>query len=121
MRRSPDPARRHRAGRFLGPARYGVGVGVPTFWLIVVGVYAAMSLVSFCAYGVDKRRARLGRRRTPEATLLLIDLLGGWPGGFVGRRFWRHKTVKASYRLRFALVVIVHVALWAALARLLPL
>ncbi|WP_307720873.1 DUF1294 domain-containing protein [Pseudoduganella lutea] len=40
------------------------------------------SLATFLAYFLDKRAARAGRRRTPERTLLLFGLAGGWPGAF---------------------------------------
>lgn len=45
---------------------------------------AAVSVVSFIAYGFDKRRAVKGGRRVPEQTLHVLALLGGWPGSF----FW---------------------------------
>ena len=53
---------------------------------IVLGIYAAMSAVTFMAYGWDKRRARTGGRRVPERTLQTLALLGGWPGALLGRR-----------------------------------
>ena len=82
--------------------------------VIVLGVYAAMSAVSFCAYGIDKWKARSGRWRIPERTLLTIDALGGWPGGLIGQRVFRHKTQKGSYRNAFILVALIHGAAWSA-------
>jgi hypothetical protein len=41
-----------------------------------------VSLITFVAYALDKRAARLGRPRTPESTLHVPELLGGWPGAF---------------------------------------
>ncbi len=51
-----------------------------------------MSLVSFCAMGLDKRFARRGRRRIPEKRLFLFALLGGAAGGLAGLYLFHHKT-----------------------------
>jgi len=65
--------------------------------LLVLGVCAVMSAVTFAVYGLDKVAARAGRWRTPEATLHLLALLGGWPGAFVAQRVFRHKTRKQPF------------------------
>ena len=51
-----------------------------------------LSLVTFCVYGIDKRKAKKGAWRTPERTLLLLSLLGGAYGGFAAMQIFRHKT-----------------------------
>jgi uncharacterized membrane protein YsdA (DUF1294 family) len=61
-------------------------------------VYGAMSVVAFQAYLVDKRAAVRDRRRIPETTLHLLELLGGWPGALLAQRLIRHKNAKAGYR-----------------------
>ncbi len=76
-------------------------------------VLAAMSVVTFVAYGWDKHRARRGVRRIPEATLHTLELLGGWPGALVARALFRHKTRKLSYRLVFYAIVLAHAGLIA--------
>ena len=81
--------------------------------LAVLGWYGVLSLVSLVMYWRDKRAAGRGRRRTSEKALLTTDLLGGWPGGWVARRAFHHKTRKASYRARFYAVVFVHLVAWA--------
>lgn len=85
--------------------------------LVAVGVYAVVSVIAFAAYALDKRAARLGRPRTPEATLHSIELLGGWPGALLAQRLIRHKNAKASYQIVFWLIVAVHVAGWIVAAR----
>ncbi|MEM9703364.1 MAG: DUF1294 domain-containing protein, partial [Planctomycetota bacterium] len=67
------------------------------WWLALVE--AAFSALAFPLQGWDKWRAGRGGRRVPEAALHLIELLGGWPGALIGRRLFRHKTVKVKYRL----------------------
>jgi len=79
-------------------------------YLIVVAV---MSLVCFAAYGWDKRQATRGGRRISERTLHVLAFLGGWPGGLLGQRQFRHKTKKMEFRVLFWLVVILHIGLVA--------
>ena len=80
--------------------------------MIVAGIYAVMSGVTFLVYAIDKSKARRGSRRIPEATLHLLELLGGWPGAFAAMAIVRHKNKKASFLLVFALVVLAHLAGW---------
>ena len=67
----------------------------------ILAVYAVMSVVTFLAYGRDKRAAELGQRRTSEATLHALSLLCGWPGALVAQRMFHHKTRKTSFQLVF--------------------
>jgi uncharacterized membrane protein YsdA (DUF1294 family)/cold shock CspA family protein len=64
-------------------------------WFVVV-TYIALSIVAFIAYGMDKSSARTGKWRTPESTLHLLGLVGGWPGGMAAQRILRHKSSKHS-------------------------
>ena len=73
------------------------------------------SVVSFAAYGFDKKQACAGGRRVPEQTLHVLALLGGWPGALFGQRYFRHKTQKVSFRLLFWGTVVAHVALVVSL------
>jgi len=77
-------------------------------WLVggLVGVNALTALV----YALDKSAARRGRRRMPERTLLLLGLLGGWPGALAAQQLLRHKTSKRSFQLAFWGTVAVNVA-----------
>jgi uncharacterized membrane protein YsdA (DUF1294 family) len=71
-----------------------------------------MSVVAFQAYLVDKRAAVRDRRRIPEITLHLLELLGGWPGALLAQRLIRHKNAKLSYQAVFWVIVMIHVAGW---------
>jgi uncharacterized membrane protein YsdA (DUF1294 family) len=78
--------------------------GVDLIW---VGVYAiAISALTYWVYAWDKRRAEDGDWRVPEARLHLLDLLGGWPGGFLAQRRLRHKCSKRSYQFVFWFIVL---------------
>ena len=72
----------------------------------------ARKALTFLAFGVDKRAAKLGNRRIPEARLHTMELAFGWPGAFLGRKLLRHKSVKTSYTIVFWLIGAAHLAAW---------
>lgn len=71
-----------------------------------------LSVLSFAAYGFDKNRATYAGWRTRETSLLLLDALGGWPGGFAAQYYFRHKIRKTSFQLFFWTIVLTHEILW---------
>ncbi|HEX8353265.1 MAG TPA: DUF1294 domain-containing protein [Pyrinomonadaceae bacterium] len=71
----------------------------------VMWVYALASVVTYAAYAKDKRAAQAGRWRTGEGTLLLLGLIGGWPGGLIAQQHFRHKTKKVSFQVTYWLTV----------------
>jgi uncharacterized membrane protein YsdA (DUF1294 family) len=71
----------------------------------------ATSAFTFWAYRRDKRQAQEGGWRIPESTLHLGGLVGGWPGGFLAQRIYRHKTAKPSFQALFWAIVLLHQAL----------
>lgn len=81
-----------------------------SIWLLCV--YPLLSLISFVQYWSDKQHAQKGRWRTPENTLHITELLGGWPGALVAQQVFRHKTRKLSFQLVFWAIVILHQAFW---------
>jgi len=67
-----------------------------------------LSLLTFWMYWVDKRAAQTGQWRTPESTLQLLALAGGWPGAWLAQLALRHKSSKLSFRLVYWLMVLAH-------------
>lgn len=77
-------------------------------WRALLGYAAGISVATFVVYRHDKKRAQSSGWRTPESTLHLLELLGGWPGAFVAQRWLRHKTAKRSFQVSFWLIVGLH-------------
>lgn len=86
--------------------------------LVVPGFYLLASLALFVTYGSDKAAAEAGRWRTPESTLHLFAVVGGWPGALVARQVFRHKTRKVSFRIGFWVTVILNCAATGLIAYL---
>ncbi|HJS36487.1 MAG TPA: DUF1294 domain-containing protein [Pseudoxanthomonas sp.] len=73
-----------------------------------VFVPLTLSAITFVAYALDKHAAQTGRWRTPESTLHLLELAGGWPGAWIAQQTLRHKSRKPGYRVVFWTMVFLH-------------
>lgn len=77
---------------------------------------AGVNVVTFILYGVDKSRAKKGRWRIPEKTLLLLPLLGGSAGGILGMAAFHHKTRHWYFCIGLPVMFLLQAALAVYLA-----
>ena len=78
---------------------------------IILGYFLAVNITSFLLYGIDKYKAKKGRWRISEATLLLMAVIGGSIGAWVGMRIWHHKTMHKKFKYGIPVIIIFQVAL----------
>ena len=78
-------------------------------WL-VVGWYAVLGLVTYLMYAKDKAAAQRNEWRTPESTLHLLSVFGGWVGAMVAQNYLRHKSQKSEFRIAYYLTVLINLA-----------
>jgi len=91
------------------------GLTLNTLQLALLAYALLINLLAFAVFGLDKWKARGGRRRVPEARLLMTILCGGILGAWIGMALFRHKTQKTSFRIKAFLASAV-CAGWIALA-----
>lgn len=77
---------------------------------IILLIYALLSVLTFTLYWQDKRAAINGNRRTPESTLQIFSLIGGWPGSLIAQRILHHKSSKKSFLLTYWLMVFLNIS-----------
>lgn len=70
-----------------------------------------LSLVEFFLMGLDKRRARRGAYRIPEAAFFLLALLGGSLGAILGMHCFHHKTRHWYFRYGLPVILLLQLAL----------
>lgn len=112
------PSRAPRAA--LGVAALALCAALVFFRVIPFLLLAAitgLSMLAYFMYWVDKSAAKRGSRRTPESTLHLVALAGGWPGALVAQQQFRHKTIKRAFQSVFWVTVVMNVAAVAWLVR----
>lgn len=62
------------------------------FYLVYLAFIAVMSLLAIILYAGDKKKAKSGAWRTPEAVLLGFGFFGGAIGALIAMKSFRHKT-----------------------------
>lgn len=78
--------------------------------------FALISLVAVEVTIKDKRAAVKGKRRVPEATLMLIGLCGGATAMLITMKIIRHKTKHLKFMVGLPLETALHAALVCAIA-----
>ena len=71
----------------------------------------AINALSFILFGLDKYKAKKGKWRISEATLLMIAVIGGSIGAWVGMRLWHHKTMHKKFKYGIPIIIILQVSL----------
>ena len=71
----------------------------------------AINIATFLLYGIDKYKAKKGKWRISEATLLTMAAIGGSIGAWAGMRLWHHKTMHKKFKYGIPVIIILQVAL----------
>ena len=71
----------------------------------------AINALSFILFGLDKYKAKKGKWRISEATLLMMAVIGGSIGAWAGMRLWHHKTMHKKFKYGIPVIIILQVSL----------
>ena len=74
-----------------------------------------INAVTFIVYGIDKYKAKKAKWRIPEATLLLLAVLGGSIGAWMGMKVWHHKTMHKKFKYGIPAILLIQIELIAYL------
>ena len=86
-------------------------------WLhFIIACLLLANVVTFFTYGIDKYKAKKGKWRISEATLLLMAFLGGSIGAGLGMKAFHHKTMHKKFYIVVPTIIILQLAfaVWLA-------
>ena len=83
------------------------------------GYLLAVNIVTFCAYGIDKYKAKNKKWRIPEKVLIGLALTGGSAGALAGMSAFHHKTRKKKFRIGVPVIIILQLIVYFAVKYLL--
>ena len=90
-------------------------LGMNTLHSCLAYYLLGINAVTFIVYGIDKYKAKKAKWRIPEATLLLLAVLGGSIGAWIGMKVWHHKTMHKKFKYGIPAILLIQVALMAYL------
>ncbi len=71
----------------------------------------AINIITFLAFGIDKRKAEKGAWRIKESTLIALAAIGGSIGTLLGIKVFKHKTKHKKFTVGVPIIFILQVAL----------
>lgn len=89
---------------------------MPSPILMILLIYlAAVNVLAFAVFGLDKRKAIKNKTRVPEKTLFLLAGIGGSMGALIAMEVFRHKTKHLSFVIGIPLILIAQILLAAGI------
>ena len=77
----------------------------------VIYILIGINVLTFLIYGIDKWKAKRGSWRISEATLLMLAVIGGSIGAWLGMKVWHHKTMHKKFKFGLPLILIAQILL----------
>lgn len=90
-------------------------LGMNTLHSCLAYYLLGINAVTFIVYGIDKYKAKKAKWRIPEVTLLLLAVLGGSIGAWMGMKVWHHKTMYKKFKYGIPAILLIQIALMAYL------
>ncbi|MBQ9312805.1 MAG: DUF1294 domain-containing protein [Bacteroidales bacterium] len=72
-------------------------------------VLFVLNIISFICFAVDKYKAKRGKWRISEKTLLLLAICGGSIGAFLGMKTFHHKTKHNKFKFGVPIILFLHI------------
>ena len=85
-------------------------------WLFTVQSFIIyliiINIITYLAMWIDKTKAKKGKLRISETTLLLLGVLGGSIGGIIGMYTFRHKTKKKRFTIGMPAILVIEILIY---------
>jgi uncharacterized membrane protein YsdA (DUF1294 family) len=76
---------------------------------VLLLLFLCINIIVFILAGYDKNQARKKKHRIPENTLFFFEAIGGTIGLLLAMLFFRHKTSKSSFIIKFSAIVFIQI------------
>lgn len=74
-------------------------------------IIVIINIVTFIIYGIDKYKAKKGKWRIPENSLIGLAIIGGSIGAYLGMKVWHHKTMHLKFKYGIPLIIVIQLVI----------
>lgn len=74
--------------------------------------FILVNFLGFLFMYIDKEKAKSGKWRIKESTLLSIALIGGSLGSYAGMKVFRHKTKHAKFKYGIPFIILIQLLIF---------
>lgn len=74
-------------------------------------IIVIINIVTFIIYGIDKYKAKKGKWRIPENSLIGLAIIGGSIGAYLGMIVWHHKTMHLKFKYGIPLIIVIQLVI----------
>ena len=78
---------------------------------IIIIYLLVINIATFFTYGIDKLKAKKKLWRIRESSLLMLAVLGGSIGAWLGMKVWHHKTQHKMFTYGIPAIIIIQLAI----------
>lgn len=75
-----------------------------------------INVATFFTYGIDKWKAKKSKWRIRETALLLLAVLGGSIGAWLGMKVWHHKTMHKKFKYGIPAIIFIQLLIFGYIA-----
>ena len=76
---------------------------------IIIIYLLTINVATFLTFGIDKWKAKREKLRIREAALLMLAILGGSIGAWIGMKVWHHKTQHKKFKYGIPAIIIIQI------------
>lgn len=81
------------------------------FYSLLAAYLVIINILSVLMFGYDKLKAKKNGWRIPESRFLVLGLLGGAVGIYIGMRIFRHKTKHMLFIVGIPLLMVLNLVI----------
>ncbi|AWZ48635.1 DUF1294 domain-containing protein [Hathewaya limosa] len=79
---------------------------------MIINYFICINVIGFISMYLDKRKAVKSQWRIKESTLIMIAILGGGIGSYLGMETFKHKTKHIKFKYGIPIIIVVQVIIF---------